>query len=87
MWVATACCAVPSEVTAGRRKSEMKILLDSLGRVDPVSSYRRISVCSVEHHRRSTTVELTLTGNHSLTYQVRGIRAPGKLARVFESNQ
>lgn len=61
----------------------MNILLSSIGRTDPVFSYRRIAKCVVDRRWWRTTVELTLTGNRSLGYRAYGLRAPGKLARVF----
>jgi hypothetical protein len=71
--------------THGRARTvgEMNILLSSLGRTDPVFSDRRISKCNVQQHWWRTTVHLTLTGNHSLSYRAYGVRAPSKLARVF----
>ncbi|HEX3783234.1 MAG TPA: hypothetical protein VHX38_26505 [Pseudonocardiaceae bacterium] len=73
--------------THGRARTvgEMNILLSSLGRTDPVFSWRRISTCTVNHSWWRTTVVLRLTGNHSLTYRTYGVRSPGKLARVFAS--
>ena len=72
--------------THGRARTvgEMNILLSSIGRTDPVFSKRRISTCSVNHTWWRTTVDLTLTGNHSLRYRAVGLRSPTKLARVFE---
>jgi hypothetical protein len=72
--------------THGRARTvgEMNILLGSIGRTDPVFSKRRISTCSVDHTWWRTTVDLTLTGNHSLRYRAIGLRSPAKLARVFE---
>ena len=75
--------------THGRARTvgEMNILLGSVGRTDPVFSMRRIATSSVDHSWWRTTVHLTLTGNHALTYRVYGFRAPGKLARVFASEE
>lgn len=72
--------------THGRARTvgEMNILLGSIGRTDPVFSRRRISKCTVDHSWWRTTVHLTLTGNHSLSYRTYGFRSPVKLARVFE---
>jgi hypothetical protein len=72
--------------THGRARTvgEMNILLGSIGRTDPVFSKRRISTCSVDHTWWRTTVDVTLTGNHSLRYRAVGLRSPAKLARVFE---
>lgn len=72
--------------THGRAQTvgEMNILLGSIGRTDPVFSDRRISTCKVDRSWWRTTVHLTLTGNHSLSYRVIGVRSPAKLARVFE---
>jgi hypothetical protein len=68
-----------------RTVGAMNILLGSVGRTDPVFSRRRIARSSVDHRWWRTTVRLTLTGNHVLTYRVYGLRSPGKLARVFDA--
>jgi hypothetical protein len=72
--------------THGRARTvgEMNILLGSIGRTDPVFSDRRISTCTVDRRWWRTTVHLTLTGNHSLSYRVIGVRSPARLARVFD---
>lgn len=67
-----------------RTVGEMNILLSSIGRTDPVFSDRRISKCTLQRSWWRTTVHLTLTGNHALSYRASGFRAPRKLARVFE---
>jgi hypothetical protein len=70
-----------------RTVSEMNILLSSIGREDPVFSKRRITKVAVDRRFLRTSVALTLTGGHSLTYRTRGFRGPVKLARVFENLQ
>jgi hypothetical protein len=72
--------------THGRARTvgEMNILIGSLGRNDPVFSTRRIAKSIVDRSWWRTTIHLTLTGNHSLTYRTYGVRSPAKLARVFE---
>lgn len=75
--------------THGRARTvgAMNILLSSIGRTDPVFSDRRIARCVVDRRWWRTTVELTLTGNHSLAYRAYGFRAPTKLARIFARAQ
>jgi hypothetical protein len=70
--------------TRARTVGGMNILLSSLGRTDPVFSRRRISTCTVDHQWWRTTVNLTLDENHALRYRAIGLRAPAKLARVFD---
>lgn len=68
---------------SARTVGGMNILLGSIGRVDPVYSQRRIATSAVDHRWWRTTVQLTLTGDQTVTYRVYGIRSPGRLARVF----
>ena len=68
-----------------RTVAEMNILLSSIGREDPVYSKKRIAKVAVARSLLRTSVALTLTGDHSVTYRTLGFRGPGKLARVFEN--
>lgn len=72
--------------THGRARTvgEMNILLSSMGRTDPVFSKRRIVKSTVDSRWWRTRVVLDLTDDHKITYQVYGMRAPARLAQIFE---
>lgn len=66
-----------------RTVGELNVLLSSMGRTDPVFSLKRVRNVRVRTHWWHTTVELELTTETTITYRVLGVRAPGRLARVF----
>lgn len=70
---------------AGRAETaaKMTVLVSSLGRTDPVYTFRRIRRARVRNGAIWASVRLELDNDTTLTYRVLGWRAPGRLARAF----
>jgi hypothetical protein len=66
-----------------RTVGEMNVLLSSIGRNDPVYSFRRAKQVRVDRRWWRTVVVIDFVSGRTVTYQVSGPRAAVKLANVF----
>lgn len=66
-----------------RTVGEMNIMLSSIGRTDPVYSFKRVKRADIRRQWWRTVVAVEFVSGRTVTYQVRSPRAAAKLARLF----